>query len=62
MPGTFDRSRGRALPREVSPEFVEAVSSYFGTRTPDYEAAKGSQEAYFAALRAHGSDYRLSAA
>ncbi len=56
MPGTFDRSRGRALTREVSPEFVEAVSSYFGTRTPDYEAAKGSQEAYFAALRAHGSE------
>ncbi len=56
MPGTFDRARGRALTREVSPEFVKAVSSFFGTRKPDYEAARGSQQAYFAALRAHGSE------
>ena len=56
MPGTYDRKRGRALTREVSPEFVEAVSSYFNTRAPDYESAKGSQQAYFAALRAHGSE------
>ncbi len=56
MPGTFDRTRGRALTREVSPDFVEAVSSYFSTRAPDYKAARGSQQAYFAALRAHGSE------
>ena len=56
MPGTYDRKRGRALTREVSPEFVEAVSSYFNTRAPDYESARGSQQAYFAALRAHGSE------
>ena len=56
VPGTFDRSRGRALTREVSPDFVEAVSEYFTTKTPNYEAARGSQEAYFAALRAHGSE------
>ena len=56
MPGTFSRSRGRALTREVSPLYAEAVSSYFNTRTPDYEAARGSQEAYFAALRAHGTE------
>ena len=56
MPGTFDRSRGRALTREVSPDFANAVSSFFNTRLPDYDAARGSQEAYFAALRAHGTD------
>ena len=56
MPGTFDRARGRALTRDVSPEFADAVSSYFKTREPDFEAAKGSQEAYFTALRAHGTE------
>ena len=56
MPGTFDRTRGRALTRAVSPDFSSAVSNFFNTRPPNYEAAKGSQEAYFAALRAHGTD------
>ena len=56
MPGTFDRTRGRALTREVSPSYAEAVSSYLGTRVPDYEAAKRAQEVYFAALRAHGTE------
>ena len=56
MPGTFDRTRGRALTREVSPNYADAVSNFFTTRVPDYEAAKGAQDAYFAALRAHGSD------
>ena len=56
VPGTFDRARGRALTREVPPNYADAVSNYFTTRAPDYEAAKGAQEAYFAALRAHGSE------
>ena len=56
VPGTFDRTRGRALTREVSPEYADAVSNYFTTRVPDYEAARGAQDAYFAALRAHGSE------
>ncbi len=56
VPGTFDRTRGRALTREVSPDFANAVSNFFNTKLPDYEGAKGSQEAYFAALRAHGSE------
>jgi len=56
VPGTFDRSRGVALTREVSPKFADAVSSYFNTRSPDYETAKGAQRSYFAALRAHGSE------
>ena len=56
MPGTFDRTRGKALTREVSPEFVEAVSGFFNTRAPDFDAARGAQEAYFAALRAHGTE------
>ena len=56
MPGTFDRARGRALTRKVSPSYAEAVSSYLGTRVPDYEAARRAQEVYFAALRAHGTE------
>ena len=56
MPGTFDRTRGRALTRDVSPRFVDAVSSFFHTRKPDLEAARGAQQAYFTALRAHGSE------
>ena len=56
MPGTFDRTRGRALTREVSPSYAEAVSSYMGSRVPDYEAARRAQEVYFAALRAHGTE------
>ena len=40
----------------MSPNYADAVSNYFTTRGPDYEAAKGAQDAYFAALRAHGSD------
>ena len=56
MPGTFDRTRGRALTREVSPSYAEAVSNYLGSRVPDYEAARRAQEVYFAALRAHGTE------
>ena len=56
VPGTYDRARGRALTREVSPNYADAVSNFFTTRVPDYDSARGSQEAYFAALRAHGSE------
>ena len=56
MPGTFDRSRGRALTREVSPDYAKAVSEFLGSRTPNYDKAVGAQEAYFAALRAHGAE------
>ena len=45
VPGTYDRARGRALTREVSPNYADAVSNCFATRVPDYEAAKGAQEA-----------------
>lgn len=56
VPGTFDRSRGRALTREVSPDYAKAVSEFLGSRTPNYDKAIGAQEAYFAALRAHGAE------
>ena len=56
MPGTFDRSRGVALTREVSPDYSKAVSKFFGTKSPDYSRAIDAQSAYFAALRAHGSE------
>ena len=56
MPGTFDRTRGRALTREVSPESADAVSNYLPTRAPDYVASRGAQDSYLAALRADGAE------
>ncbi len=56
MPGAYDRSRNAAVVREISANFEAAVSSFFGTRTPNREAAQGAHDAYVAALRAHGTD------
>ena len=56
MPGAYDRSRNAAVVREISTNFESAVSSFFGTRTPNREVAQGAHDAYVAALRAHGTD------
>ena len=56
MPGSYDRSRKAAVVRQISNNFDQALSVYFGTQTPDPEAAQGSHDAYVAALRAHGTD------
>ena len=48
------RKRARAVVREVSPNFDQALSSYFGTHTPDPVAASGAHADYVAALREHG--------
>ena len=50
MPGAYDRSRNAAVVREISANFEAAVSSFFGTRTPNREAAQGAHDAYVAAL------------
>lgn len=56
MPGAYDRSRKSAVVRSISSNFSNALSSYFGTKTPSYEAAVGSHTAYVTALRAHGTE------
>ena len=47
------RKRARAIVREVSPNFDQALSSYFGTHTPDPVAAQNAHADYVAALREH---------
>ena len=56
MPGAYDRSRNDAVVRQFSANFDSAMSSFFGTRIPNREAAQGAHDAYVAALRAHGTD------
>ena len=48
------RKRARAIVREVSSNFNQAISSYFGTQTPDPIAASYAHADYVAALREHG--------
>ena len=59
MPGAFDRSRKSAVVRSISSNYSKALSSYFGTRTPDSKEAQGSHEAYVTALRAHGTEVTI---
>ena len=46
MPGAYDRSRNAAVVRQISTNFEAAVSSFFGTRTPNREVAQGAHDAY----------------
>ena len=48
------RKRARAIVREISPNFDQALSSYFGTHTPDPVAARGAHTDYVSALREQG--------
>ena len=59
MPGAYDRSRKSAVVRSISSNYSKALSSYFGTRTPDPKEAQGSHEAYVTALRAHGTEVTI---
>ena len=56
MPGAYDRSRKSAVVRSISSNYSKALSSYFGTKTPNQEEAQGSHNAYVTALRAHGTE------
>jgi dimethylargininase len=59
MPGVYDRSKKSAITRSISPSYSNAISTYFGKITPDYNMAKGSHDAYVAALEAHGTDVTI---
>jgi dimethylargininase len=54
--GWGHRKRAHAVVREVSSNFDRAVSSYFGTHTPDPISARSVHADYVAALREQGVD------
>lgn len=59
MGGTFNRTKPSAIVRDISSDYDKALSSYFGSSTPDVGAARGSHSAYIAALRAHGTEVEV---
>ena len=59
MGGTFNRTKPSAIVREISRDYDKALSTYFGTTTPDVATARGSHSAYIAALRAHGTEVEV---
>lgn len=59
MGGSHNRTKQSAIVRGVSKDFATAISTYFGTRTPDFESASGSHASYVAALRAHGTEVEV---
>ena len=48
------RKRSRALTREVSPNFTEALANYFGTGPTDVHASRIAHANYVSALRENG--------
>ena len=59
MGGTFNRTKPSAIVREISSDYDNALSAYFGSAPPDVDAARGSHSAYIAALRAHGTEVEV---
>ena len=55
MPGVYDRKKKSAITRSISPSYSNALSTYFGEKTPNFELAKDVHSAYVAALEAHGT-------
>ena len=53
------RKRSRALVREISPQFTDALASYFGTGPTDIELSRQAHSNYVAALRKHGVDVHV---
>ena len=47
------------MARRISPNFHKALSTYFGTTTPDPVAAQGVHDAYVLALKAHGTEVEV---
>jgi len=59
MPGVFDRSRKKALVRNISTDFNHAVSTFFGERAPNVNIAKIQHAGYVDALRKSGVDVEI---
>ena len=59
MPGVFDRKRRRAIVRKISEEYEDALSTYFGTKSPDSVAAKEQHKGYVSALQSCGVEVEI---
>jgi len=59
MPGVFDRSRKKALVRNISENFDIAVSTFFGKRAPNVNMAKIQHAGYVEALRKSGVNIEI---
>ena len=59
MPGVFDRSRKRALVRNISTNFDHALSTFFGDRAPIVNLAKVQHNGYVDALRSAGVEVEI---
>jgi dimethylargininase len=59
MPGVFDRSRKKALVRNISSNFNRALSTFFGDREPMVDVAKMQHKGYVDALRSCGVEVEI---
>lgn len=59
MPGVYDRKKKSAMTRSISPSYSNALSTFFGGKTPDFESAEDAHSAYVAALEAHGTSVTI---
>ena len=57
--GWSQRKRTRALAREISPNFTNALASYFGTGPNDVDASRLAHANYVSALRENGVDVEI---
>ena len=53
------RKRARALVREISPRFTDALASYFGTGPTDISLSRKAHSNYVSALIEHGVDVHV---
>ncbi len=53
------RNRSRAIAREISPNFTNALAQFFGTGPTDLDASRVAHADYIAALREHGVEVEI---
>jgi len=53
------RRRSKALTREISPNFTDALANYYGSGPTDISASKATHIEYVAALEKHGLEVRV---
>jgi len=53
------RKRSRALVRKISPNFTDAIASYFGTGPTDIAKSQDAHDEYVRALQEHGVDVHV---
>ncbi len=59
MPGVFDRTRKKALVRNISSNFDNALATFFGQRAPNVELAIKQHNGYVEALQASGVEVEV---